>query len=69
MRVHTAPNVPVDEVKIVDKDVCSDMCLLALAQARIAERAERKAREQAASEGAGVTPTPLVVPPRRAESA
>lgn len=49
---------------IVHRDFCNDECLLSWVQSSIEDRARRKAHE--AAQGAGVTPTPLAVPPRRA---
>lgn len=50
------------EGQIVHRDFCNDECLQTWVQTSIEDRANRRARE--AAQGAEVTPTPLVMPPR-----
>lgn len=56
MRVHQVPGQSEGQAQYVQRDICSDDCLVAWAQKRIEDRAERKARE--ASEGAEVRTLP-----------
>jgi hypothetical protein len=56
MRVQQVPGQTEAQAQYVQRDICSDECLANYAQKRIADRAERKARE--ASTGADVTTLP-----------